>query len=143
MSLRLTRPDEKWGGSPLGAKIRAAGPSVITQNRPTKTALRTLTLTEGIPFVNVSHVLSEQKKQQVIALGRLRWTPGRRGALWAGPGSSVKPVSAERLRPPGSWGRRPPAEPANGVITDSDPAKPVNGVTAGLTDSSAGIVTAA
>ena len=31
-------------------------------------------MAEGIPSVNVSNVLSEEKKQQVIALGRLGWS---------------------------------------------------------------------
>jgi hypothetical protein len=32
------------------------------------------------------------------------------------------------VRPPGAWGRRPPAKPANenGVTTGSDAAKPAN-----------------
>jgi hypothetical protein len=33
-----------------------------------------LTLTWGIPSVNVSNVLSEEKRDQVIALGRLGWS---------------------------------------------------------------------
>ena len=37
-------------------------------------SLRTLNSTEGIPSVNVSNVLNEEKKQQVIALGQLGWS---------------------------------------------------------------------
>ena len=35
---------------------------------------RTLSTTEGVPSVDVSNVLSEEKQQQVIALGRLGWS---------------------------------------------------------------------
>jgi hypothetical protein len=52
-------------------------PSVVTQNRPTINP-GTLTLTRGpIASVSMSHVLSEEKKQQVIALGKLGWPPRR------------------------------------------------------------------
>jgi len=91
-----------------------------------------LTLTEGIPFVNVSNVLSEQKKQQIIALGRLRWTLRRierETGVRRETAAAYLKAAGVALRPPGGWGRRPPAEPANGVIPDSDPAEPANEVT--------------
>jgi transposase len=94
-----------------------------------------LTLTEGIPFVNVSNVLSEQKKQQIIALGRLRWTLRRierETGVRRETAAAYLKAAGVALRPPGGWGRRPPTEPANGVIPDSDPAKPANEV---ITDS--------
>jgi transposase len=71
--------------------------------------------------------LNEEKKQQVIALGRLGWslrriqrTTGVRRETAAGylKGAGVA------LRPPGNWGRSL-AKPANEVITDSAPAIPV------------------
>jgi hypothetical protein len=81
-----------------------------------------LTLTEGIPFVNVGNVLSEQKKQQVIALGGLRWTLRRiereTGVRRETAAACLK-AAGVAMRPPGSWGRRPPAEPANGVTAGS------------------------
>jgi transposase len=75
---------------------------------------------QGIPCVNVSNVLSEEKRQQVIALGRLRWSLRRieaavhirRETVGGYLRSAGIPV-----RPPGGWGRAP-AKPANEVITD-------------------------
>ena len=74
----------------------------------------------------MSNVLSEEKRQQVIALGRLGW-PLRRieqetGVLRETAGSYLK-AAGIAVRPPGAWGRRPPAKPANEVTTGSDAAK--------------------
>jgi transposase len=79
----------------------------------------------------MSNVLSEEKKQQVIALGKMGWTL-RRIELTTG----VRRETAGRylkaagiaVRPPGSWGRGSPAKAANGVTTGSD-SKPANEVT--------------
>ena len=75
----------------------------------------------------MSNVLSEEKRQQVIALGRLGW-PLRRieqetGVRRETAGSYLK-AAGIAVRPPGAWGRRPPAKPANEVTTGSDAAKP-------------------
>ena len=77
----------------------------------------------------MSNVLSEAKKQQVIALGRLGW-PLRRieqetGVRRETAGGYLK-AAGIAVRPPGAWGRRPPAKPANenGVTTGSDAAEP-------------------
>ncbi len=70
----------------------------------------------------MSNVLSEHKKEQVIALGRLGWSLRRIeaavhirretvGGYLRGAGIPV--------RPPGGWGRRAPAKSANEVMTDS------------------------
>jgi hypothetical protein len=75
----------------------------------------------------VSNVLNDEKKQQVIALGRLGW-PRRR----IQPSIGVRRETASgylreagiALRQPGGWGRASPAKPANRVITDSGGAKP-------------------
>jgi transposase len=78
----------------------------------------------------VSNVLNEEKRQQVIALGRLGWSMRRIeqaahirretvGAYLRAAGIAV--------RPPGGWGRTPP-KPAKEVITDLVPAKPANEV---------------
>jgi transposase len=77
----------------------------------------------------MSNVLSETKKQQVIALGRLGW-PLRRieqetGVRRETAGAYLK-AAGIGVRPPGAWGRRPPAKPANGVTTGSDATKPAN-----------------
>jgi transposase len=71
----------------------------------------------------MSNVLSEAKKQQVIALGRLGW-PLRRieqetGVRRETAGAYLK-AAGIGVRPPRAWGRRPPAKPANEVTTGSD-----------------------
>ena len=76
----------------------------------------------------MANILSETKKQQVIALGRLGWTLRR---IEAATGVRRETVSAYlraaglAVRPPGRWGH-PPAKPANEVSTDS--ANPASGV---------------
>lgn len=85
--------------------------------------------------------MSEEKRQQVIALGRLGW-PLRRieqetGVRRETAGAYLK-AAGVAVRTPGGWGRRKPAKPANGdeeVSLDSgtpnpavEPAKPANAV---------------
>jgi len=74
----------------------------------------------------MSNVLSEEKRQQVIALGRLGW-PLRRieqetGVRRETAGAYLK-AAGIAVRPPGGWGRRPPAKPAKEVTTGSDTVK--------------------
>jgi transposase len=82
----------------------------------------------------VSNVLSEAKKQQVIALGRLGW-PLRKIEQTTGvrreTASGYLKEAAVAIRPPGRWGRaapkpssRAPAKPANEVTTDFDGGLP-------------------
>ena len=76
----------------------------------------------AVAFVGMSNVLSEEKRQQVIALGRLGW-PLRRieqatGVRRETAGGYLK-AAGIAVRPPGAWGRRPPAKPANEVTTGS------------------------
>jgi transposase len=69
----------------------------------------------------VSNVLSEGKREQVIALGRLGWSLRRiektvhirRETI-----SGYLKAAGIPVRPPGAWGRRTPVKPANEVITD-------------------------
>jgi transposase len=87
-------------------------------------------LTRGqVPSVDVSNVLNEEKKQQVIALGRLGWslrkiqkTTGVRRETAA----DYLRAAGIGLRPPGAWGRGTPAKPANEVTPDPGPAKPAS-----------------
>src|SRR6185369_14005125 len=70
---------------------------------------------EGVPSIDVSNVLSEEKRQQVIALGRLGW-PLRRiqqetGIRRETAGAYLK-AAGIAIRAPGGWGRRAPAKPA-------------------------------
>jgi transposase len=71
----------------------------------------------------VSNVLSEQNKQQVIALGRLGWSLRRieraTGVRRETAAAYLK-AAGIAFRPPGKWGRAT-AKPANEVITDSGP----------------------
>jgi transposase len=71
----------------------------------------------------MSNVLSEAKRQQVIALGRLGW-PLRRIEQETGvrreTASAYLKAAGVGVRPPRGWGRRGPAKPANEVTTGSD-----------------------
>src|SRR4029077_14293513 len=87
----------------------------------------------------MSNVLSEEKRQQVIALGRLGW-PLRRieqetGVRRETAGAYLK-AAGIGVRPPRGWGRRPPAKPANEANTGSDVAKPANAASLNLEASS-------
>ena len=92
----------------------------------------------------MSNVLNEEKKQQVIALGRLGWSLRRiertTGVRRETATAYLKAAGVPR-RPPGGWGRHDP-KPANEVITDLAaaeaaveaasmpvPSKPANEVT--------------
>ncbi len=71
----------------------------------------------------VSNVLSEDKKQQVIGLGRLGWSLRRIEAAVHIRRETIGAylrVAGIPVRPPGGWGRlMPAAKPAIEVITDS------------------------
>ena len=76
--------------------------------------------------MGMANVLNEEKKQQVLALGRLGWslrqiqqaTRIRRETA-----SAYLKAAGIAVRSPSGWGRRAP-KPANEVITDSGAAKP-------------------
>ncbi len=80
----------------------------------------------------MSNVLSEEKKQQVIALGKLGWALRRieqaTGVRRETAGAYLK-AAGIAVRPPGAWGRRAPAKPANEVTPDPADSKPANEVT--------------
>ena len=69
----------------------------------------------------MSNVLSDEKKQQVLALGRLGWTlrsiEQATGVRRETASNYLKAAGIE-VHPPGRRGRRLPAKPANKVITD-------------------------
>jgi transposase len=76
----------------------------------------------------MSNVLSEDKKQQVIALGKLGWTLRRieqATGVRRETASNYLKAAGIGVRPSGAWGRRPP-KPANEVTTDSGASKPAN-----------------
>lgn len=70
----------------------------------------------------MSNVLSEEKKQQVIALGRLDWSLRRiqeATGVRRETAASYLRAAGIAVRLPGGWGRRRgPAKPANEVTTD-------------------------
>jgi transposase len=74
----------------------------------------------------MANVLNEQKREQVVALGRLGW-PLRRIQEATG----IRRETASRylkaagigVRPPRGWGRQPPSKPANEVSTDPVPPR--------------------
>src|SRR5258707_14334497 len=77
----------------------------------------------------MSNVLSDDKRQQIIALGRLGWSLRRieqaTGVRRETAGAYLK-AAGIAVRSPGGWGRRLLAKRANEGTTDSDPAKPAN-----------------
>jgi len=80
----------------------------------------------------MSNVLSEEKKQQVIALGKLGWSLRRiereTGVRRETAGAYLKAAGLV-VRAPGAWERQAPAKPATGVTPDLPEAKPATGVT--------------
>ena len=77
--------------------------------------------------------MNEEKKQQVIALGRLGWSlrriqknTGVRRETAAG----YLREAGIAVRPPGAWGRAAPAKPANEVTPDFPPPNPAAEVNA-------------
>jgi len=74
----------------------------------------------------MSNVLSDEKRQQIIALGRLGWSLRRieeaTGVRRETAGGYLKAAGIS-VRPPGRWGWQR-AKPANKVTADSEGAKP-------------------
>ena len=75
----------------------------------------------------MSNVLNDEKRQQVVALGRLGWTLRRieqaTGVRRETASNYLKAAGIE-VHAPGRRGRRGPAKPAIEVTTDSVPAEP-------------------
>jgi hypothetical protein len=89
----------------------------------------------------VSNVLKEEKKQQVIALGRLGWSTRKieeATGVRRETAADYLRTAGIGVRPPGVWGRGAPAKPANEVTPDllpnpassSDQVTPDSGVIA-------------
>src|SRR5215831_15356867 len=69
----------------------------------------------------MANVLSDDKKQQVLALGRLGWSLRRiqeATGVRRETASVYLKVAGIAVRPPGGWGRRAASKPAIQVITD-------------------------
>ena len=74
----------------------------------------------------MANVLNEEKKQQVLALGRLGWSLRRiqqATRIRRETASAYLKAAGIAVRPPSGWGRHAP-KPANEVITDFGAAKP-------------------
>src|ERR1041384_7880399 len=75
----------------------------------------------------MSNVLSDDKRQQIIALGRLGWSLRRieqATGVRRETASAYLKAAGISVRPPGRWGRA--AKPAIQVTTDSESAKEHN-----------------
>jgi hypothetical protein len=83
----------------------------------------------------MGNVLSKDKREQVIALGRLGWSLRRIEAA-----TGVRRETADgylrsagiALRTPGGWGRKPATRAAISVPTGSESSKPANEVITGF-----------
>jgi hypothetical protein len=86
----------------------------------------------GLLSIDVRNVLSEEKRQQVIALGRLGWplrSIQEETGIRRETAATYLKVGGIAVRPTGGWGRRPQAPPADGTSPDSSSAsKPANEV---------------
>ena len=81
--------------------------------------------------MNVSNVLSEEKKKQVIALGQLGWTLRRiekETGVRRETAAAYLKTAGIAVRPPGKWGRCPPEEASAECTVDPVPEQ-VNGMT--------------
>src|SRR6185436_19494251 len=80
----------------------------------------------------MANILGDDKKDQILALGRLGW-PLRRIEQATGvrreTASAYLKAAGIAVRPPGGWGRRAPAKPANEVTTEPSLSKPAIEVT--------------
>ena len=75
---------------------------------------------EACLAAGMANVLSEAKRQQVIALGRLGWSLRRiqrATGVRRETAATYLRAAGIAFRPPGKWGRAP-AKPANEVITE-------------------------
>ena len=86
----------------------------------------------------MGNVLSKEKQEQVIALGRLGWSLRRieqaTGVRRETAGDYLRSVGIA-LRSPGGWGRKPPAKAATSMTTGSDSSKPAIEVITGFSGS--------
>jgi transposase len=83
----------------------------------------------------MANVLSEDKKQQVLALGRLGWSLRRieqATSVRRETASAYLKAAGVSVRPPGGWGRRSASKPAIEVTTDFGAQKPVSAASSDL-----------
>ena len=85
--------------------------------------------------MNVSNVLSKQKRKQVIALGQLGWTLRRiqeETGVRRETAAAYLKAAGITVRSPGRWGHCRPPTPATEVTTDPSSPERVDEVTTGL-----------
>src|SRR3989475_13308164 len=118
--------------SPTTSGSRMCGPRSTPKTNAAPGA-ETLSWAVGCtPAAGMGNVLSAEKRQQVIALGRLGWSLRRieeATGVRRETASTYLRAAGVVVRPPGRWGQ--PPKPAIEVSTDSaaGPAsKPANGV---------------
>ena len=73
-----------------------------------------------VPLAGMTNILSDDKRQEVLALGRLGWTLRRieqATGVRRETASAYLKAAGLAVRPPGRWGH-PPANPAKEVSTD-------------------------
>jgi hypothetical protein len=73
-----------------------------------------------VPLASMTNILSDDKRQQVLALRRLGWTLRRieqATGVRRETASAYLKAAGLAVRPPGRWGHRP-ANPAKEVSTD-------------------------
>ena len=84
----------------------------------------------------MGNVLGKEKREQVIALGRLGWSLRRieeaTGVRRETAGEYLVVRRNSDCDTPGGWGHKPPAKAATSVTTDSDSSKPANEVITGF-----------
>jgi len=83
----------------------------------------------------MSNVLNEEKKQQVLVLGRLRWSLRRieqNTGVRRETAAAYLKAAGIAVRAPGSWGRRWPAAAPTESSIEAGPSKPANEVTTDL-----------
>ena len=75
-----------------------------------------------VPLAGMTNILSDDKRQEVLALGRLGWTLRRieqATGVRRETASAYLKAAGLAVRPPGRWGH-PPPNPAKGVSTDPE-----------------------
>ena len=75
-----------------------------------------------VPLAGMTNILSNDKRQEVLALGRLGWTLRRieqATGVRRETASAYLKTAGLAVRPPGRWGH-PPPNPAKGVSTDPE-----------------------
>jgi hypothetical protein len=88
----------------------------------------------------MGNVLSKEKREQVIALGRLGWSLRRieqaTGVRRETSGDYLRSAGIA-LRTPGGWGRKAPSKVATAATTGSDSSKPAIEVITGFSGATA------